>query len=924
MTSPPTSQGPNKGIFVPLHEIEATLAQLPLFKDLPSTAYRDIARYITPFEFFEDTIVFTPDRHTETLNYLFIVVRGTLLQFGTAPDGFPWLPRELKRGDVFGRYSLLFYRPPDTTVRGVEAGLLYGIDATYMSLILARWPDLWEKLIPEKRILRLRGIPLYSSLTDDHIRRLADHIKEKHLAPNETHVRNVGEEPHVWVVAEGQIVHVRPDAGEVPLFERAKPEMLASVGFVFADEEIRDPDIQETNQIPARSVRAVSQTVLYGLPQTKFLQLLDPNRIEGTTIRGNLPLPRREMLKFVHFPDVDILLRKIPLFDVFPDDWCRVMRGFVAWIFTPSGQTVIRQGQAGRALYILEDGEGLVRAVDDRGRRRPRSFLFPDGYVGRKALLQGTEHDVSVEATKPSYWIRISREDLDRFGVYMERRERPRGLLVTVQQAIATTLGPLQAMLQGRPFRPCEHRWCTVWERLGGLSLEEEERYKKPEKHTWLEPDEKILWLDRAHPIVFFTRTGPFILALAILLSLFITFLPTGVSRGILFSTIVLVVAGLVYEIVDYFNDFYALTDRRVVHRERVLLLREDWQEIPLPRIQDIIVRQSWRGKLLGYGTLIIQSAAAGGNIEMKRIPSPQAVQHRILDERGRARSRAEAWRRELLREDMIKRLFEGILASWPDIATGTQHPLDRKTPSAGEEETSEQPSRIGRLVRALGFSRKERAHMAMPWAPISHWRVKDTLYWRKHWLNLLQRVTMPLFLLLILLSGFGLIWTGIPGMGYVIPRHLGVFFAWAVAFMGALGWFIWQYDDWRNDMYILSPERLIDIEKKPFFFQEERRQAPLGQVQTVQLQMRGIVSQLLNYGDVVIKTAAAEGDLTFEFIPNPREAVREIQRALEDFRRKQEQREYERQQGMMAEGLEIYHELRRRYPGMRRWEHRE
>ncbi len=927
MSSSPTSRGPNKDIFVPLHEIEATLAQLPLFKDLPPEAHRDIARRVTPFEFYEGTIIFDPDRLTETLNYLFIVVRGKLLQFGVAPDGFPWLPRELERGDIFGRYSLLFYRPPDTTVRGSEDGLLYGLDATHMSLILARWPILWKILIPEERILRLRGIPLFSPLSDDHIRRLADHIEEKRLKPGEVYTRAVGEEPSVWAVAEGQIIHVPPDAGEVPSLDRAEPHMLASVGYVFADEDIIDPKIPEVGHIPVRAVRAASETVLYGLRASKFLQLLDPDRIEvkGTILGRSAGPARKEMLKFVHFPDVTLLVRRVPLFDRFPDPWCAALRGFVAWIHTPSNQTVIRQGQAGRSLYILEEGEALVRAVDERGRRRPRSFIFPGGHVGRKALLQGTEHDVSVEATKPSCWLRISREDLDRFGVYMEHRERPRGMWAGTREFLARSFGPIKATLQRRPYHPCDHVWCTVWERIGGLPLQAEKQRIRRDRESWLEPDEKILWQDRSHPIVLFWRAIPSTLALSILLSLFITFAPVGWVQGVLMAGTVITTMALMYTIVDYFNDFYALTDRRVVHRERVLLIREDWEEIPLHRVQDIIVRQGLQGKLLRYGTLVVQSAAAGGNILMERIPSPNTVQRRILDERSRARSRMEAWRREKLREDMQKRLFEQLLAFWPDIATGQNHPLDREaSPPTAEEKEPKQPSWIGRIGALLGISGGERAPMAMPWAPISHWRVGNTLYWRKHWLNLLGRIALPLALLLFLLSLLGLLIIGVPILGRALPQHMGIFLAWLVLFLATLGWFIWQYDDWRNDMYVLLTDRLQDIEKKPFFFQEERREAPLSQVQTVQLRMRGIISQLFNYGDIVIKTAAAGGDLTFDFVPNPREVVREIQRALEEFRRQQEQREYERQQGMMAEGFEIYHELRRRYPRERRWERRE
>lgn len=917
MTTSPLPEGMSKE-FIPLYEVEDTVAHLPLFKDLPPAAHKDIARRVVPFVFHEDTYIFRQGEVSSTHNFLYIVVQGRLIQYGQAADGVPWLERTLQIGDVFGRYHLLFpsiVSTYETTVRGEEAGLLYAISAENLAIILRRWPDLWKKLIPEERIQRLRALPLYSILPDDHIRRLADHIKEKRLIPGEVYRLAPDGRPHVWVVAEGQIISVPATLMQISEFRDAPPETLASVGYVFVDGEI------PTTRLVPKQVRAVSKTVLYGLPAEKFVTLVERFKTPQA------PRQQRELLAYTRLPDIPALLARVDSLRALPDDWLSALRGFVAWIYTPPTQTLLRQGESGRALYILSEGEAILRAVDERGRQRPRSYLFPEGYVGRRALLHGTEHDVTVEATKPSYWLRLSREDLDRFNHYMQERQEGRRFR-PLRRLYAQTVGRLRALLEGREFNLCDLAWCSVWERLGGLPPEIEHGR---EDRSWRAPDEEILWKDRIHMIFFMIKSIPLLLVLSILLAIPFSMPFTEMSpaaRGSILAGLVLSTAILGYLILDYFNDFYALTDRRLVHRDRLVPLREYWEDIPLDRVQDVILQQSLQGRMLNYGTLVVQSAATGGAIVMERIPNPRRVQKRILDARERVRSRRKAWQRERLRDDLQKRLLERVLATWPHTATGPQHPLDRAPRQKREEEkASHQPapsSLLGRIGRLFGIRAQPRPdQMALPWSPTTHWRVGKTIYWRKHRFNLYQRISRPLLACLGLVLLGILLFMGTPWSEPILPVHLGFIFASTVLALAALGWLLWEYDDWRNDLYVLTEDRLIDMEKRPFFFQEERRVAPLVQVQTVQLRMRGIFSQIFNFGDVIIKTAAAGGDLTFEFVANPREVAREIQRHLEEFRRKQEEREYERQQAVVAESLEIYNELtygQKLRPG-RRWE---
>ena len=77
------------------------------------------------------------------------------------------------------------------------------------------------------------------------------------------------------------------------------------------------------------------------------------------------------------------------------------------------------------------------------------------------------------------------------------------------------------------------------------------------------------------------------------------------------------------------------------------------------------------------------------------------------------------------------------------------------------------------------------------------------------------------------------------------------------------MGWFWWEATDWSNDLYIVTRDRIIDVEKHPLKLSEERREASLGMIQNVSLRMPSIFANLFQYGDVLVQTAGA-GEFTF------------------------------------------------------------
>jgi uncharacterized membrane protein YdbT with pleckstrin-like domain len=126
--------------------------------------------------------------------------------------------------------------------------------------------------------------------------------------------------------------------------------------------------------------------------------------------------------------------------------------------------------------------------------------------------------------------------------------------------------------------------------------------------------------------------------------------------------------------------------------------------------------------------------------------------------------------------------------------------------------------------------------------------------------------------------------------------------------------WWLWIFDDWQNDIYQVTATRIIDVERLPLFFREERREASLGMIQNINLEIPGILGQLLNYGSVNIETAGA-GAFTFDYVADPRAVQSEIFRRVEAFRSQQRQAEAGRRRTELLDWFSVYDQVRNSTP---------
>ena len=103
----------------------------------------------------------------------------------------------------------------------------------------------------------------------------------------------------------------------------------------------------------------------------------------------------------------------------------------------------------------------------------------------------------------------------------------------------------------------------------------------------------------------------------------------------ILVVWLVVVVAGSLRRLVWWLTSVFVVTTNRVLHREGFVAKRS--MEIPLGKINDVRFEQGLLDRIVGAGTLIIQSASEAGREEFEFVRHPEEVQKTIYEQTERS-----------------------------------------------------------------------------------------------------------------------------------------------------------------------------------------------------------------------------------------------------------------------------------------------
>ena len=184
-----------------------------------------------------------------------------------------------------------------------------------------------------------------------------------------------------------------------------------------------------------------------------------------------------------------------------------------------------------------------------------------------------------------------------------------------------------------------------------------------------------------------------------------------------------------------------------------------------------------------------------------------------------------------------------------------------------------------------------------------------DSIVWRKHPLVLARTVGMLLSGELILVATMIWMWpspSSLPMAEVKVTSGLWfVFLLFASLFL--MAWMWYRLEDWRNDTYTVTLDRLIDSERKPLLGRLTQRTAPIDSVLNVSYDRLGIFANIFNYGTVTIQTGGEAGELTFDWIVDPLSAQQEILLRVEQSYQRREDVEAAQRNSEIVEWLKSY-----------------
>jgi len=507
-----------------------------------------------------------------------------------------------------------------------------------------------------------------------------------------------------------------------------------------------------------------------------------------------------------------IFLRKIHLFhDLKDDQLMQIAERFSEESFE-EGEVILEQGARADSIDFIYSGK--VRVYRRReGREQELAVLISGDYFGEMEILgpRGSR-TASVAALEPTLTLRLSNEQFSE-----------------ILKAFPDIKPTLELVIASRKLAR------TV-------------RFK------WLRKDEVVYFLARKHS--FFLLQVLIFPVLSLLIPAFL-FLWGGLSGSIAaisFGAVALLLClgWIVWSYIDWGNDYYVVTNQRVVWLEKVIGLYDSRSEAPLEQILSVGVESDLVGRTLGFGNVLVRTFV--GAIPFRHVLHPNQAAHMVEEYWHRAQDVSIQADKEAFKDALRQRL-------------GLLKPIEEKKAPPKKEE------------RKFVFPRVYKPNVfKIFWQNLFKVRMEEgvTITYRKHWFVLFRQVFFP-----------SIVFIGLLGMliarSYTIATHPEISFiqtlpdgsravdtiavSLPLLMIPVIFWWIYQYIDWTNDIFRVTGDQILDIDRKPFGT-EERRAAPLDNILGTRYERLGFLGYILNFGTVYIDIGSAQFE--FEDVRDP------------------------------------------------------
>jgi len=143
----------------------------------------------------------------------------------------------------------------------------------------------------------------------------------------------------------------------------------------------------------------------------------------------------------------------------------------------------------------------------------------------------------------------------------------------------------------------------------------------------------------------------------------------------------------------------------------------------------------------------------------------------------------------------------------------------------------------------------------------------------RRHPASLWGRLALIALVIIIAL----VVWLNLSGDG-TLGTLVNIAFILVIVGGLLIGFMVWYR--YRNDYWVITSQRLIDVTRTTPFSQQITT-ASLGNVQDINIRVKGIFNTMLNFGDVICQTASSgSGTFTLVGVANPEKVLDAIDEA--------------------------------------------
>ena len=519
----------------------------------------------------------------------------------------------------------------------------------------------------------------------------------------------------------------------------------------------------------------------------------------------------------INIPQRVEFLRRIHLFYRLEDDhFVTVAESAIEQVYE-AGEVIVQQGDVGNSFYMIYSGSvNLVRERlpgDDA-----KAKLVAGDYFGEEPLRAHRHHDATATAAEKTV------------------------LLVLDDADFSLILNKVRQLKSNFDVAVSSHR------------LARQLQFK------WLRDDagEVIYFLARKHPIL--------LLRALLLPVIFGTVSLVGTIFGytanfpwLLWPSVVVLGFSISWGLwngVDWGNDYYIVTNQRVVWLEKVIGVYDSRQEAPLTVIQRINVQVEFWGQQLDYGTVILRTIV-GTTLTLRNVNHPYQAAALIEEHWKRTKHSSRKMEEEAMRQALQDRLVLNKVPPEPEPSLLQQQGPPKKRNPFG--------------TSGHGFS--------------SFFRVRfedlSTITYRKHWVVLIEKIWIPSVLLLAIIGWMvsqiiHISRNNIPGI-FQNSGVDGLLVIWLLLFVLIFTWWYYQYMDWGNDIFQVTPDQILDIYKKPLG-EVSSDIASLDNILHLEYERKGILQVIFNYGNVYI-TIGGGKDMIFEDLFNPSAVQDDIER---------------------------------------------